>query len=74
MAASLRPGSTRCSRESACWCWSGWSSALALVFDALALQPLEVRRKQLERQVAESRQNIKIAETVLAGAGPDCRS
>jgi MSHA biogenesis protein MshJ len=42
----------------------------ALLFDALALQPLEARRKQLERQVAEARNNIKIAETVLAGQVP----
>lgn len=43
---------------------------VALLFDALALQPLEARRKQLERQVAEARNNIKIAETVLTGQVP----
>jgi MSHA biogenesis protein MshJ len=43
---------------------------VALLFDALALQPLEARRKQLERQVAEARNNIKIAEAVLAGQVP----
>jgi MSHA biogenesis protein MshJ len=43
---------------------------VALLFDALALQPLEARRKQLERQVAESRNTIKIAEAVLAGQVP----
>ena len=43
---------------------------VALLFDALALQPLEARRKQLERQVAEARNSIKIAETVLAGQVP----
>jgi MSHA biogenesis protein MshJ len=48
----------------------GLVAGLALLFDALALQPLEARRKQLERQVAESRSNIKIAETVLAGQVP----
>lgn len=37
----------------------------ALVYDALALQPLEVRKKRLTQQVAESRQNIKVAENVL---------
>jgi len=43
---------------------------VALLFDALALQPLQARRKQLERQVAESRSTIKIAEAVLAGQVP----
>lgn len=43
---------------------------VALLFDALALQPLEARNKRLERQIAESRNNIKIAETVLAGQVP----
>jgi MSHA biogenesis protein MshJ len=43
---------------------------VALLFDTLALQPLEARRKQLERQIAESRNTIKIAETVLAGQVP----
>lgn len=38
---------------------------VALVFDALALQPLEARKKRLERQIADTRQNIKLAETAL---------
>ena len=43
---------------------------VALVFDTLALQPLEARKKRLERQVAESRNNMKVAETVLAAQVP----
>jgi MSHA biogenesis protein MshJ len=39
----------------------------ALVFDALALQPLEARKKRLTQQLAESRQGIKAAEAVLKG-------
>lgn len=37
----------------------------ALVYDALALQPLEARKKRLTLQVAESRQAIKAAEGML---------
>jgi MSHA biogenesis protein MshJ len=37
----------------------------ALVYDALALQPLEARKKRLTQQVAESRQNIKAADSVV---------
>ncbi len=43
---------------------------VALIFDTLALQPLEARKKRLERQIAESRNNIKLAETVLAAQVP----
>ena len=43
---------------------------VALLFDALALQPLEARKKRLERQIAESRNSMKVAETVLAGQVP----
>ena len=43
---------------------------VALVFDALALQPLEARKKRLDRQIAESRNDIKVAETVLAAQVP----
>jgi MSHA biogenesis protein MshJ len=43
---------------------------VALIFDALALQPLEARKKRLERQIAETRNTIKLAETVLAGQIP----
>jgi len=43
---------------------------VALLFDALALQPLEARKKRLERQIAESRNNLKLAETVLAAQVP----
>jgi MSHA biogenesis protein MshJ len=37
----------------------------ALVYDALALQPLGARKKRLTQQVAESRQNIKSADNVV---------
>ena len=37
----------------------------ALIIDTLALQPLEVRKKRLEQQVAESRQNVKTADSLL---------
>ena len=37
----------------------------ALVYDALALRPLEASKKRLMQQVAESRQNVKIAEIQL---------
>jgi MSHA biogenesis protein MshJ len=37
----------------------------ALVYDTLALQPLEARKKRLTQQVAESRQNIKVADNLL---------
>jgi len=37
----------------------------ALLFDFFALQPLEARKKRLERQLAESRQNIKSPEVVM---------
>lgn len=37
----------------------------ALVYDALALQPLEARKKRLAQQVTESRQNVRIAESAL---------
>jgi MSHA biogenesis protein MshJ len=37
---------------------------LALVYDALALQPLETTKKRLTQQVAESRQNVRTADTL----------
>ncbi len=47
----------------------------ALIFDALAIQPLEARRKRLTLQLTEARQNIKTADAVLmtrdAIADPD---
>jgi MSHA biogenesis protein MshJ len=42
----------------------------ALLFDTLALQPLEARKKRLERQIVESRHNIKLAEVVLSAQEP----
>jgi MSHA biogenesis protein MshJ len=42
----------------------------ALLFDTLSLQPLEARKKRLERQIVESRNNIKLAETVLRTQDP----
>jgi MSHA biogenesis protein MshJ len=38
---------------------------VALVYDFLALQPLEMRKKRLGQQIVEARQNVKLAETVL---------
>jgi MSHA biogenesis protein MshJ len=37
----------------------------ALVFDAVALQPKEARRKTLERQNVEARQKLKLTETLM---------
>ena len=37
----------------------------ALVYDALALQPLEARKKRLTQQIVDARQNIKAAEALL---------
>jgi MSHA biogenesis protein MshJ len=42
----------------------------ALLFNELALQPLEARKKSLERRIVESRNNIKLAETVLRSQDP----
>jgi len=36
-----------------------------LVFDTLALQPLETRKKRLERQIVDARNNIKVADAVM---------
>jgi len=47
----------------------------AFLFDTIAIRPLEVRMKRLALQVAEARQNIKVAETTLTSqdaiADPD---
>ncbi len=47
----------------------------AFLFDTIAIRPLEVRMKRLALQVAEARQNIKVAETTLSSqeavADPD---
>jgi MSHA biogenesis protein MshJ len=40
----------------------------ALLYDTLALQPLDARKKRLERQIAETRNSIKLADVA---AGPD---
>lgn len=37
----------------------------ALVFDSVAFQPAEARKKTLEQRIAEARQNLKVAETVM---------
>lgn len=42
----------------------------ALLFEAMVLQPLEARKKRLERQIAEARHNIKLAEVVLSAQEP----
>jgi MSHA biogenesis protein MshJ len=39
--------------------------SVALVYDFVALQPLEMRKKRLGQQIVEARQNVKLAETVL---------
>lgn len=39
----------------------------ALIFDALAIQPLEARKKRLTAQITEARQNIRIADGVMSG-------
>jgi MSHA biogenesis protein MshJ len=41
-----------------------------LLCNELALQPLEARKKRMERQIAEARHNIKLAEVVLSAQGP----
>jgi len=42
----------------------------ALIYDALAIQPLEARKKRLTLQLADTRQNIKMADNMMAGQGP----
>jgi MSHA biogenesis protein MshJ len=42
----------------------------ALLFEYLALQPLAARKLRLERQIAEARNSMKVAEAVLAGQVP----
>ena len=42
----------------------------ALVADALAIRPLEMRKKRIEVQIVQARQNIKLAESVLQTQGP----
>ena len=37
----------------------------ALVFEAVAFQPMEARKKTLERQIVEARQKLKLAETLM---------
>jgi len=37
----------------------------AFIFDTIGIRPLEVRMKRLVQQVAETRQNIKLAQTAL---------
>jgi MSHA biogenesis protein MshJ len=37
----------------------------ALVFDALAFQPAEARKKALERQITQARQNLKSAQEMM---------
>jgi MSHA biogenesis protein MshJ len=41
-----------------------------LLYNELALQPLEARKKRVERQIAEARHNIKLAEVVLSAQEP----
>jgi len=37
----------------------------ALIFDAFAFQPAQARRKSLEQQIAQARQQLKTAEAIL---------
>jgi MSHA biogenesis protein MshJ len=41
-----------------------------LLYNELVLQPLEARKKRVERQIAEARHNIKLAEVVLSAQEP----
>jgi MSHA biogenesis protein MshJ len=43
---------------------------VALVFDALVFQPAETRKKALERQIAEARQKLKVAEALMQTKEP----
>jgi MSHA biogenesis protein MshJ len=43
---------------------------LALVFDAVVLQPAQARKKTLERQIAEARQKLKVAEALMQTKEP----
>ena len=38
---------------------------IAFLADSLVIRPLEMRKKRLEQQIAETRQNVKVAESVL---------
>jgi MSHA biogenesis protein MshJ len=49
---------------------AGLVVGMALLFDYLALQPLGARKLRLERQIAEARNSMKVAEAVLAGQVP----
>jgi MSHA biogenesis protein MshJ len=42
----------------------------ALVVDSVLFQPAEARKKTLERRIAEARQNLKVAETVMQTKEP----
>jgi MSHA biogenesis protein MshJ len=42
----------------------------ALVFDAIAFQPTEARKKKLEQQIVEARQKLKIAEALMQTKEP----
>ena len=42
----------------------------ALIYDAVAFQPLEARKKNLTRQIAEARQKLKVAEALMQTKEP----
>ena len=42
----------------------------ALVYDAVVFQPLEARKTTLERQIAEARQKLKVAEALMQTKEP----
>lgn len=45
----------------------------ALIYDTLAIRPLELRKKRLEQQIAEARQQIRVADAVMTAqqSAPD---
>ena len=42
----------------------------ALVYDAIVFQPKEARKKNLERQIAEARQKLKVSEALMQAKEP----
>jgi MSHA biogenesis protein MshJ len=42
----------------------------ALIFDAVAIQPAQARKKTLERQITEARQKLKVAEALMGTKEP----
>jgi len=42
----------------------------ALVYDTLAIRPLELRQKRVEHEIASARQQIRIADTIMSAQQP----